>query len=401
MSREIVVTTHEQALEVYRNKDLRQALYDDGDVVMGDVLVNLHGQDHRARRRLENRLFRRPALLHYERDLFPGIMETTLRPHVEAGEADLVSLGHQLMMNLSALTAGVDRPEGTPAETDRLYAYLRTFIEGATLGHYIGDRDAKRAEVADALLRFDEEFLAPAVDRRMAILAAIGAGDQPEDAMPPDILAVLLTNDDDLHLPRETIRREIAFYLLAGAHTSATAFTRVTHNVLEWIAAHPDDADRVVTDRDFVQRCMHETVRLEPSSPTGARWALADITLEDGTEIHEGDKVIIDLMAVNRDPSIWPVGADEFDPDRPPSDDAAPSGLSFGYGMHHCIGMDLAAGAPLRPGQSPDERLWGLVPVAVQWLFDNGCQAHPVDAPEPDESTTRPYFGRYPVVFAS
>ena len=93
MSREIVVTTHEQALEVYRNKDLRQALYDDGDVVMGDVLVNLHGEDHRARRRLENRLFRRPALLHYERDLFPGIMETTLRPHVEAGEADLVSLG--------------------------------------------------------------------------------------------------------------------------------------------------------------------------------------------------------------------------------------------------------------------------------------------------------------------
>lgn len=106
-------------------------------------------------------------------------------------------------------------------------------------------------------------------------------------------------------------------------------------------------------------------------------------------------------MAVNRDPSIWPVGAHDFDPDRPPSDDAAPSGLSFGYGMHHCIGMDLAAGAPLRPGQSPDERLWGLVPVAVQWLFDNGCQAHPVDAPEPDESTTRPYFGRYPVVFAS
>jgi cytochrome P450 len=399
MTREIVVTTHEQALEVYRNKDLRQALYDDGDVVMGDVLVNLHGEDHRARRRLENRLFRRPALLHYERELFPGIMEATLRPHVEVGEADLVDLGHQLMMNLSALTAGVDRPEGTPEETARLYAYLRTFIEGATLGHYTGDRDAKRAEVADALLEFDDEFLAPAIDRRTALLAAIVAGDEAEDAMPPDILSVLLANEDDLHLPRETVRREIAFYLLAGAHTSATAFTRVTHNILQWVADHPDEADRVTTDRDFVQRCMHETVRLEPSSPTGARWALADITLEDGTEIAAGDKVIIDLMAVNRDPSIWAEGADDFDPDRTPSDAAAPSGLSFGYGMHHCIGMDLAAGAALRPGQSPEDRLWGLVPISVQWLFDNGCQAHPTQEPEPDESTTRPYFGRYPVVF--
>ncbi|MEL7210647.1 MAG: cytochrome P450, partial [Actinomycetota bacterium] len=98
MTREITVTTHEQALLVYRHKDLRQALYDDGDVVMGDVLVNLHGDQHRARRRLENRLFTRPSLLHYERDLFPSIMERTLTPHVEAGEADLVSLGHQLMM---------------------------------------------------------------------------------------------------------------------------------------------------------------------------------------------------------------------------------------------------------------------------------------------------------------
>jgi cytochrome P450 len=401
VSREILVTTHERALQVYRHKDLRQALYDDGDVVMGDVLVNLHGEEHRARRRLENRLFRRPALLHYERDLFPGIMEATLRPYVEAGEADLVAVGHQLMMNLAALTAGVDRPEGTPAETARLYAYLRTFIEGATLGHYTGDRAAKRAEVADALLRFDAEFLAPAVDRRLALLAAVASGDEPEDVLPPDVLTVLLANQDDLPLPRPTVRREVAFYLLAGAHTSATAFTRVTHNILDWVDRNPADADRAVADRDFVQRCTHETIRLEPSSPTGARWALADIVLDDGTEIRSGDKVVIDLMAVNRDPAVWGGDADRFDPDRPAPEGAAPSGLSFGHGMHHCIGMDLAAGAELRPGQGPEDRLWGLVPVAVQWLFDHGCRAHPIDRPEPDRSTTRPYFGRYPVALTS
>lgn len=400
MTREIVVTTHEQALEIYRQKDLRQGLYDDGDVVMSDVLVNLHADDHRARRRLENRLFRRPSLLHYEQNLFGAIMETTLRPHVDAGEADLVSLGHQLMMNLAALTAGIDRPEGTPDETERLYAYLRIFIEGATLGNYTGDRDAKRAEVADALLRFDDEFLAPALDRRMAILGAVAAGEADEADLPPDVLSVLLANEDDLHLPRETVRREVAFYLLAGAHTSATACTRVTHNILTWIDRHPAQSERAVNDREFVQRCTQETIRLEPSSPTAARWALTDLTLDDGTEISEGDRAIIDLMAVNRDPAVWGADAAVFDPERTIPDGLPPSGLSFGHGMHHCIGYELAAGAALRANQTADQRLWGLVPIAVQWLFDHGCQAHPTDAPEPDESTTRPYFGRYPVVFA-
>ena len=161
------VTTHAQAIEVFRNRNLRQALYDAGDVVMADVLVNLHGDAHRDRRRLENRLYRRETLLEYERELFPGILEDTLAPHVERGHAELVSLGHQLMMNLAAFTAGVDRPLGTPEETDRLYEYLRVFIEGATLAHYTGDKAAKRAEVEAALESTSTPSSSrPSIDRR-------------------------------------------------------------------------------------------------------------------------------------------------------------------------------------------------------------------------------------------
>ena len=39
---EIVITTPDDAREVYRHKQLRQALYDAGEVVMEDVVVNLH-----------------------------------------------------------------------------------------------------------------------------------------------------------------------------------------------------------------------------------------------------------------------------------------------------------------------------------------------------------------------
>ncbi len=124
------ITGYDEARDAYRQKDLRQALYDAGEVIMADVLVNLHGDDHRARRRLENRLFSRSVVNVYERDLFPPVIAETIAPHVANGRAELVKLGHQMMMNLAAQTAGVDRPLGTPAETFRLYDYLMRFIEG-------------------------------------------------------------------------------------------------------------------------------------------------------------------------------------------------------------------------------------------------------------------------------
>ena len=189
---EITITTYDEAREAYRHKSLRQALYDAGDVIMEDVLVNLHAEDHRARRRLENRLFRRDTVFNYERSLFPSIIDATLAPYVADGRAELVDLGHQLMMNLAALTAGVDRPQDTPEETFRLYDYLRTFIEGATLAHYQGDKAAKADQVQAKLEQFDAEFLAPGIERRRALLAQFEAGEVDEDAVPRDVLTVLL-----------------------------------------------------------------------------------------------------------------------------------------------------------------------------------------------------------------
>ena len=386
----VTITEYHEARDVYRQKDLRQALYDAGEVIMADVLVNLHGTDHRDRRRLENRLFRRDTFELYERELFPPVVAATIAPEVAAGKAELVDLGHRMMMNLAALTAGVDRPLGTPDETRHLYSYLMLFIEGATLGHYTGDKEAKSAEVSAGLSRFDTEFVTPSLERRQAML------DRGEE-LPRDVLSVLLANEDALHLPHDVIVREVAFYLLAGAHTSATAFTRVLHNMFTWIAEHPEDADRARTDPLFVQRCTHETVRLQPSSPTGMRWALEDVELRSGRVIPKGAKVVIDLLSVNRDTSVFGDDADQFNPNRELASGVWAYGLSFGFGMHACIGQDLAAGL-LRQDETEEQHLFGLVPEAVQAMFDHNVRPDPNDPPEMDASTTRPYFGRYPVL---
>ena len=387
----VTITSYHEAREAYRQKDLRQALYDAGEVVMADVLVNLHGAEHRDRRRLENRLFRRETIDLYERDLFPPIIAETLAPELAAGRAELVDLGHRMMMNLAAFTAGVDRPLGTAEETRHLYSYLRTFIEGATLGHYTGDRDAKSAEIAVELDKFDTEFVAPSIARRAAIIESGGA-------LPRDVLSVLLATEDSLHLPHDVVVREVAFYLLAGAHTSATAFTRVLHYIFTWLQDHPEDAELARADRLFVQRCTHETVRLQPSSPTAMRWALADIELSTGTSIPKGAKVVIDLATVNRDVTVFGDDAADFNPHRELPERIPAYGLSFGLGMHACIGQELAAGLMFTDESTIDDHLFGLVPEAVQIMFDHNVRPDPDDPPEMDPSTTRPYFGRYPVL---
>lgn len=396
---EITIVSMDEAKDVYRHKEMRQALYDAGEIVMADVLVNLHGDEHRSRRRLENRLFRRETLVHYERDLFPAVIEQTLIPHVVKGHAEIVELSHQLMMNLAALNAGVDRVTGTAEETARLYAQMMKFIEGATLAHTTRVVEEVEAEIAASMQAFDREFLVPSIERRQTLVAAVAAGEAEESDLPLDVLTVLLRNEDSLHLPHDVILREISFFLLAGAHTSATAFVRTLHNLFRWSAEHPEDVGLIRSDRSFVQKAVHETIRLNPSSPTGMRWALADVTLKSGRKIPKGARVTIDLNTINRDREVFGVDADAFNPRRQPLvEGAAPWGLSFGQGMHACIGQELAAGL-LERSDDTAEYEYGLVSVAVQSMIDRGVAPDPNDPPVTDTATKRPYWGRYPVLF--
>ncbi|MGD9991460.1 cytochrome P450 [Pseudonocardia sp.] len=392
----IVLSTFADAKDAYRNKDLRQALYDEGEVVMSGVLVNLHGREHRDRRRVENRMFRREVFERYERELFPQVTVQTLAPYLESGRVDLVHLGHELMLNLSALTAGIDRPLGTAEETGRLFDYNAKFIEGATMAHHTGDKDALRREIAKALDDWDEEFLAPSVARREELLAREAAGEDVD--VPRDVLATLLRHREELDVPHHVIRREVAFYLLAGAHTSATAFVRSIDHILGWLEQHPEDVDKVRDDALFVQRCIHETVRLNPSSPTGRRRALADVTLRSGVHIPEGSIVVLDLQAINRDTELFGPDAADFCPTRTLPPGVAPFGLSFAAGMHVCIGQDLAAGVVAVPGTDPDDHLYGLVTGVVRHMFGVGVRRDPDNPPQRDASTARPYWGTYPVL---
>jgi cytochrome P450 len=389
---EVRLRGYDEVREGYRAKDLKQALYDEGGVVMRDVLLTLHGEEHRLRRRLENRLFRRPTFAWFEREVMPRVIADTLAPFIAAGSADLLVIGRRTTMNLTADIAGVDRPAQTDAETALLERFVRTFGEGATVVHSTRDKSAVNAEVAAALEEFDEVFLQPSVARREALI-------ETQAELPNDVLTTLLVNDDQLHLPYEVIRREIAFYLQAGSHSTANATAHALADL--WASGSVVDIERARHDLVFAQRCAHESLRLHPASPVAWRTALSPVSMKSGCAIAAGDTVIFELEAANRDPAVWGEHADRYDPHRRVPVGVLPWGHSFGGGAHACIGAELDGGTAWIEGTSRhDTHLFGTVALIMQAILQAGGRPDPNESPTLDSATARTNYARYPVVFA-
>jgi len=433
---EVVLSTYDEVHHAFRSRTLRQALYDEGGVVMADCLLTLHGDEHRTRRRLENRLFRREMFTRWERDTLGATVDEVLAPAVAAGHGDLIALGYRTTMNLTALVAGIDRTAGTTEETDHLYRFVRAFSEGATLVHSTRDHDEVRAEVQGELERFDDEFLTPSIRRRRAALDAVAAGEADEADLPRDVLTTLLGNEDDLALPHEVVRREIAFYLQAGSHSTANAFTHTFDELMGWVDTHPEvgrplleraaNGTLSVADRRFLQRCVHETLRLHPASPVAWRRPTETTVLAGGVELPAGALVVLEVAEANRDPARWGADADMFDPRRAIPEGCPPWGHSFGGGPHACIGAELDGGMEWRGGPdhdsgpghggggnttngpdygggtgTDDAHLYGTVEVMVEAVLRAGGRPDPEAPAQLDPTSTRRHFASYPVQFTA
>lgn len=400
----LTLTAHDDLVRAYRHRDLRQAMYDEGRVVMQDVLLNLHGAEHKARRRLVNRVFNRPVFAFYEREVIPKLIDQSMAPFLEAGRGDLIELGYRTAMSFTAHFSGVDLPEGDDQATDALLGLVRKFSEGATLVHSTRDKDVVRAEVRDALDTLETRFLAASLARRRDLIDRFEAGGLDEDALPRDVLTILLRNEDSLHLPAEVVRREIAFYLQAGAHSTVNSTAHAMHAIFRWLEARPEDAERLVSDPLFVQRCVHEAMRLHPASPVAWRRPVRPIRFvcrdhPGGIELGPDDLVLLELSHANRDPAIFGRSPDLFDPDRELAVGHKPFGLSFGTGLHACLGQDLAAG--LVPGSSREQQghLLGTVPRLAWTLLRRGARPDGENPPTRDPGTSRGNWDRYPVRF--
>jgi cytochrome P450 len=394
------VSTFQEASSALRHPDLAQCMYDAGAVVMDQVLLSLHGEAHRLRRLLELRVFRKGFLAYYEHEVFPPTLAATLAPYLAAGRANLIEFGYRVTINLTADFAGIDRPERSIEETETLFRLVKTFSEGATLVHSKRDRAEVEREVRAALEVLRTRFLQPSAARRLALIEQVAAGSMDEAGLPRDVLTVLLRNEDKVDLPPDVLLREMAFYLQAGSHSTANSMVHALHEIGLWCEAHPDDAARVRDDLLFLQRCVHESMRLHPASPVAWRRPTCPVLLASGDTAGDTDRIVIDLAAANRDRSIFGEDADRFNPMRRLPPGVFPYGMTFGTGIHACLGRDLDGGVVAREVVDPAAHQYGLVTLLVSSLLRAGARTVAGDPPTADANTQRQNWGRYPVEFA-
>ncbi|MHB9879979.1 cytochrome P450 [Pacificimonas sp. ICDLI1SI03] len=382
-----------------RNRDLKQALYDAGKVVMDGVLLTLHGEEHSKRREIEIRVFRRNFFKHYEKDVFPVTLKQTLEPFIENGESDLIELGYRLTVNLTADFAGIDRPLRTKQETEDLVRITKKLSEGATMVHSTRDPEELSTEVKQALSDLDANFFSASLERRENLIRQVEEESAEADVLPRDVLTVILRGRDELQIDREQQLREIAFYLQAGSHSTANSVVHAIDEILKW--AGDDEARwKRLESPAFIQRCVHESLRLHPASPEAWRRPTHDTHVQGAGDISAEDRVELDLFSANRDSSIFGADADRFNPDREIPVGVMPSGLAFGIGLHTCLGRELDGGVLAKQGADPEKLHYGIVPLVVIELLGRGVRRAPDDAALVDPATSRPNYKYYPVTFS-
>ena len=138
----------------------------------------------------------------------------------------------------------------------------------------------------------------------------------------------------------------------------------------------PDEYSKLKQDRDVIPDMVCEMIRFQTPVAHMARTALKDTEVR-GKTIREGDRVALWYISGNRDEEVIP-NADEFIIDR----DNVRSHLSFGFGIHRCMGNRLGE-MQLRVLWEEIENRFDRIeldgdPVYLQSCFIHGIRELPV-----------------------
>ncbi|MCC2278429.1 cytochrome P450 [Streptomyces sp. ET3-23] len=143
-----------------------------------------------------------------------------------------------------------------------------------------------------------------------------------------DVLGDLAAGDE---LTDEELTNIAVLLLGAGFDTTANMIALGVFALLE----HPEQLAVLRSGPEAVDPAVEELLRYLSIAHTGARTALEDVEL-DGKLIRAGETVALSVMAANRDPEKFPA------PDRLDIRRQATGHVALGYGIHQCLGQQLA-----------------------------------------------------------
>ncbi len=150
---------------------------------------------------------------------------------------------------------------------------------------------------------------------------------------PQDDLTTELVRAEDAgdRLSTEELRANIALLFGAGHETT----TNLIGNGLLALHRHPEQWERLKADPSLIPNAIEELLRYDSSVQLTGRVTVADVEV-GGVTVPAGESVIMLLGAANRDPAQY------ADPDKLDVGRTNVRPMSFGGGIHHCLGAQLA-----------------------------------------------------------
>lgn len=219
-------------------------------------------------------------------------------------------------------------------------AHLPSMVISALLGVPDDERDEQRRNI-------DQVFhIEPGVGMINEVSLAAGARlneyllslvERRTKAPADDLISALCQAEvDDGGVTRRLTPQETAGFagLLFQAGTETVG--RLLGNAAVLLADNPGERQALVAEPELIPNAIEELLRFEPPSPVQGRWTTREVELH-GTTVPANSKVLLLTGSAGRDERVFP-DPDRFDVRRK----LEQNHLSFGYGIHFCIGAALA-----------------------------------------------------------
>jgi cytochrome P450 len=195
------------------------------------------------------------------------------------------------------------------------------------LGVPYADRETFQANSAQFLVK--DQTLEAKMAALVALNTYLGELVTGKRANPGEDILSDLARDEDLSI--EELIGVAFLLLLAGHETTANMLGLGTFALLE----HPGQLAELRANPDLMPDAVEELMRYLSVVDILFRYAVEDIEL-DGETIPEGSTVVVSMLAANHDPKRFD-NPDTLDVHR-----KARGHLSFGHGVHQCLGQQLA-----------------------------------------------------------
>ncbi len=148
----------------------------------------------------------------------------------------------------------------------------------------------------------------------------------------PDLISMLAHNEATRNMDRMEFLGNLILLIVGGNDTTRNS---ITGGVLA-LNQNPAEYDKLRADPGLIPNMVSEIIRWQTPLAYMRRTATRDVEMH-GKTIRKGDKVAMWYISGNRDESEIP-NAHQFLIDRP----RARHHMSFGYGIHRCVGNRLA-----------------------------------------------------------